>query len=187
MTDCAVWMRVSTEDQSTRNQEPDIDTFAKARGLNITSTYVLHDSAWKNGGGEEYRMTLKRLLDDAWQGKFSVVVVWALDRIVRAGAEDALRIVRQLRERGCTLISVKESWLNGSSEVQDVLLAFAGWLAQQESQRRSERVRAGIQRRMAEDPTFRPGRQAGARDRKPRRRSGYYARQERLREMGGAA
>ena len=97
--------------------------------------------------GGEYRRTLKQALDDAHQGKFAVIVVWALDRITREGAEGALRIIRQFRERGCAVVSVKESWLNGSPEVQDVLVAFAGWMAQQESLARSERIRAGLERR----------------------------------------
>ena len=47
-------------------------------------------------------------MDDAHKGEFSVLVVWALDRIVRAsGAETALRIIRQFRERGCTVVSVR--------------------------------------------------------------------------------
>jgi hypothetical protein len=53
-----------------------------------------------------------------------------LDRIVRddeSGAEAALRIFRQFRQRGCMVVSVRESWLNGSPEVQDILIAFAGW------------------------------------------------------------
>ena len=77
--------------------------------------------------------------------------MWALDRLTREGAEGALRLIRQFRERGCTLLSVQESWLNGSPEIQDVLVSFAGWMAQQESQRRSERVRAGLARRRAEN------------------------------------
>jgi hypothetical protein len=53
-----------------------------------------------------------------------------LDRIVRddeSGAEAALRIFRQFRQRGCMVVSVRESWLNGSPEVQDILIASAGW------------------------------------------------------------
>ena len=45
------------------------------------------------------------------------------------------------------MVSVKESWLNGSPEIQDVLVAFAGWMAEQESARRSERIKAGLARR----------------------------------------
>jgi DNA invertase Pin-like site-specific DNA recombinase len=63
--------------------------------------------------------------------------------------------------------------------VQDVLVAFAGWMAQQESGRRSERIRAGLARRRSEGKSV--GRQPGAADRKPRKRSGYVARWERER------
>lgn len=70
-------------------------------------------------------------------------------------------------------MSVQESWLNGSPEVQDVLVAFAGWMAQQESRRKSERIRAGLERRRAEGKPV--GLRAGAVDKKPRKRSGYVA------------
>lgn len=176
----AVWLRVSTGHQETDNQVPDVDRFTAHHGYQVTETYTVSDSAWKDGGGPEYRRTLKRAMDDAHAGKFSVLVVWSLDRIVREGAEDALRIFRQFRQRGCIIVSVKESWLNGAPEVQDILIAFAGWMAQQESARRSERIRAGLARRQAEGKPV--GRQQGATDTKPRKRSGYVARWERERE-----
>ena len=102
-----------------------------------------------------------------------MLVVWALDRITREGAEGALRIIRQFKQRGCTVVSVRESWLNAAPEVQDVLVAFAGWMAQQESRRRSERIRAGLELRRAEGKPV--GRQPGARDKAPRKRTGYVA------------
>ena len=51
-----------------------------------------------------------------------------------------------------------------------MLVAFAGWMAQQESRRRSEPIRAGLERRQAEGKPV--GRQPGSADNKPRRRSG---------------
>ena len=92
------------------------------------------------------------MLDDAWAGKFKVLIVWSLDRICRDGAESALRIIRQLRERGCILVSVKESWLNGSPEIQDVLVAFAGWMAQRESASGSERAELASRGRWPRTP-----------------------------------
>jgi len=89
-------------------------------------------------------------------------------------AEDVLRIVRQFRERSCILPSVKESWLNSSPEVQQLLLAFAGWMAQRESAQRSERVRAAIARKKAKGT--RTGRGP---DQSTRRKSGYFAREAR--------
>jgi putative DNA-invertase from lambdoid prophage Rac len=172
---CAVWFRVSSEDQYSANQVPDVKQFTAHHGYRVACRYTVSDSAWKNGGGEEYRATLQAAMDDAWAGKFSVLIVWALDRIVREGAEDALRIFRQFRERGCVILSVRESWLNGSPEVQDILIAFAGWVAERESARRSERTRAGMARAKAEGKRI-GGRKPGAKDRKPRRTEGYRRR-----------
>jgi len=174
--EAAAFYRVSTGHQDSANQVPDVEQFAGHHGYTISTTYTISDSAWKSGGGAEYKKALQQALDDAHAGKFKVLVVWALDRIVRddeSGAEAALRIIRQFRQRGVTVVSVKESWLNGAPEVQDVLIAFAGWQGQMESQRRSERIRAGLARRRAEGLPV--GRKPGARDKTPRKRSGYYA------------
>ncbi|HET9081345.1 MAG TPA: recombinase family protein [Trebonia sp.] len=148
--------------------------FAAHHGYALAARYKVSESAWNGGKDDgEYRRIMQQALHDAWAGKFSVLIVWALDRITREGAEGALRIIRRFRERGCTVVSVKESWLNGSPEVQDVLVAFAGWMAQQESARRSERIKAGLARRRAEGKPV--GRQAGAADKGQRKRAGYVA------------
>jgi DNA invertase Pin-like site-specific DNA recombinase len=176
VTGAALWLRVSAGHQDSGNQVPDVERFAAHHGYQITGRYLVSDSAWKNGGGPEYRKALRQALDDAHAGKFSVLIVWALDRIVRddeSGAEAALRIFRQFRQRGCTVVSVKESWLNGAPEVQDILIAFAGWMASRESARRSERIKTGLAKRSAEGKPV--GRQPGAADKKPRRRAGYVA------------
>lgn len=174
VTTAAVWMRVSTDEQRTENQWPELERFAKHHGYAIGPIYELDDSAW-NGGkdGGEYKAMLRRALDEAWQGRYKVFIVWALDRLTRGGAEDALRLIRQFRERGCTVVSVRESWLNASPEVQDVLVAFAGWMGEQESRRRSERIRAGLARRKAEGLPIGGAVSRRGPDRKPRRTEGY--------------
>ena len=175
----AVWVRVSTQEQEAGNQVPAIEAFASQHGHEIAIRYVLDDdacgsrqSAWSDGA--DYRAALKCALDDAWQGKYQVLIVWALDRLTRRGAEDALRLIRKFRECGVAVVSVQESWLNGSPEVQDLLVSFAGWQAQQESKRQSERVKAGLARRKAKGlPVGRqPGAKAKARyTRAPRKRA----------------
>jgi DNA invertase Pin-like site-specific DNA recombinase len=172
----AAWFRVSTGHQEADNQVPDVDLFAGHHGYEIGLRYEVTDTAWKNGGGREYQRALRQALADAHAGRFKVLIVWALDRIVRdeeGGAEAALRIMRQFRQAGVMVVSVKEPWLNGSREVQDVLVAFAGWMAERESARRSERIRNGLERRRAEGLPV--GRQPGAADKKRRKRAGYVA------------
>jgi DNA invertase Pin-like site-specific DNA recombinase len=178
-TDAAAWYRVSTYHQDADNQVPDVEQFAAHRDYRLARKFEVADSAFKNGGGPRYKREYAAMLQAAHRGEFKVLIVWALDRIIRdedGGAEAALRLVRQLRQRGCVVVSVKEDWLNGSSEVQDVLLAFAGWRAQEESRLKSLRVKAGVAKRRAAGLPV--GRLPGAKDRVPRRRSGYVARWE---------
>jgi len=55
-------------------------------------------------------------------------------------------------------------------------MAFAGWMAQQKPRRRSERIKAGLERRKAQGLPV--GRQPGAVDKSKTKRSGYVARYE---------
>jgi putative DNA-invertase from lambdoid prophage Rac len=180
MTKAAIWIRVSTAHQATENQVPDLEKFAAHRGYEIVERYELSESAW-NGGKDsgEYRAAMQRALDSAWRGDFKVLIVWALDRLTRQGAEGTLRILRQFRERGCIVVSVQESWLNAAPEIQDVLVSFAGWVAQQESSRRSKRIKAGLARRVAEGKPVGGAVSHRGKDRKPRQTTGYVQAWER--------
>ena len=66
-------------------------------------------------------------------------------------------------------MSVQEPWLNGSDATTELLAALAAWMAKQESARHSARIRAGLEKRRAAGLPV-GGRQAGAKDRKPRKR-----------------
>ena len=169
MRNCAVWMRVSTGDQNTQNQEREILAFCDAHGLTIVRRFVVHDSAWQNGsGGSEYRAALAGALDGAWRGEYGVLVVWSLDRLTRLGIEATLRTLREFADRDCVVLSIHEPWLNGSDAVVGLLRSVWAWMAEAESARRSERTRAGLERARASG--VRLGRPPGAQDKKPRRR-----------------
>ena len=75
-----------------------METFAVQHCLELAASCTVSDPAWKNVGGAEHKKTLQKAPDDAHAGKFSELVVWALDRIEREGAEDAPRIFRQFRQ-----------------------------------------------------------------------------------------
>ena len=166
----AIWARVSTDHQTEQNQIPDLERFCEHHGYEITKRYLLSDTSAFNGA---HRATLKAMLDDAWRGEFSVLVCWAADRVSRGGIEELLALIRQLRERHCTLASVREPWLNGSDATTELLVAISAWVAQQESQRRSERIKAGLARRRAEGKPIGGAVSKRGKDRKPRKREGY--------------
>jgi DNA invertase Pin-like site-specific DNA recombinase len=177
-TRAAVWARVSTDEQDTGNQLAALRQLAQQRGFDIAKEYVLEESAW-NG---KHRLALNAALHDARSGNFTVLLVWALDRLSREGIEQTLATIRQFRERGVRVLSLQENWTDGPPEMQDLLTSFFAWMAQQESNRRSERVKSGLARRRSEGLPV--GRQLGAKDKRQRKRSGYYARWERTRHTG---
>lgn len=89
-----------------------------------------------------------------------MIVVWAVDRICREGIEELLKLIRELRERHATLVSIQEPWLNGSDATTELLAGIAAWVAHQESARCSERIKLGLARRRAE------GKPVGSRERR---------------------
>jgi DNA invertase Pin-like site-specific DNA recombinase len=181
---CAIWARVSTADQHTANQLAELHAWATNRGLTVAAEYVTEDSAWQakggNGKGADFDRTRAALLDGARLGRYTVVLVWAIDRLSRRGIEDTLAVMRRLYAADCDIWSHQEPWLATSEpRMRELLVSFMAWVAEQESARRSQRIKAGLARRKAEGRPV--GRQPGAVDTKPRRRSGYVARWERER------
>src|SRR6516225_5705784 len=171
---CAIWARVSTDEQESGNQLAVLRAEAARRDLDVAAEYVLEGlSAWTGA----HRAQLRQALDDARAGRYDVLLVWALDRLERGGIEPTLRAMRQLRERGVQVVSLQEPWTDASGEMGELLTAVMAWVARMESQRRSERVRAGLARRKAQGLPV--GRRPGAKDTRTRKRSGYMARWER--------
>jgi putative DNA-invertase from lambdoid prophage Rac len=110
-----------------------------------------------------------------------VLLCWALDRISREGVEVTLGILRRFHAAGAPVWSLRESWTETADpHMAELLASIYAWMAKAESTRRSERTKAGLARRRAEGKPV--GRQPGAKDTRPRKRSGYVARWERERE-----
>lgn len=166
----ALYLRVSTTEQDTANQLPALEGYAKRHDLDIAKVYSESETAWKDG----HQAQLIELLDDARLGKFQVLLVWALDRLSRGGALPILKLVDQLKYHGVKVISYQESWTEAPGELAEVLYAICGWVAKTESQRRSERTKAGLERIKANGKVL--GRPQGSKDKGKRRRRGYLLR-----------
>lgn len=133
----AIYLRVSTAIQTTECQRPDVDRLVAASGYNVVATYEEQASAAK------YRPEFERMMVDARAGKFTVLVVWALDRFGRSMAGN-VRDVIELDKIGVRIVSVKEPWMNTDGPVRELLVAIFSWVAQQERERLIERTKAGI-------------------------------------------
>ena len=165
----AVDLRVSSNEQSTDNQYPALEAYAKNRSYEIVRVYEEEESAWKSGHQRE----LANLMADARQRRFQAVLVWALDRLSREGALAILSLVQKLSACGVKVLSYQEAWTEAPGELAELLYALTGWVARMESQRRSERTKAGLARVKAQGKCL--GRPPGSKDKRKRRRRPRFA------------
>jgi putative DNA-invertase from lambdoid prophage Rac len=176
----AIWARVSTAEQHTDNQVVALRDWASGRGLDVVREFITEDSAWSakagNGRGAEFDQKRSDLLEGARLGRYHVVLTWGVDRLSRRGAEDMLRYVRRLTDTGCRLWSLKDPWVESTADpmTRELLFSVFATIARFESERRSERIKAGLARRKADGKPV-GGRKPGSKDRKPRATEGYVA------------
>ena len=162
----AIYARVSTDEtkQDINNQLEPLRKYASSLNFEISKEYVDYAS-----GGDSNRPQFQAMLNDARKHEFDLILIWALDRFSREGILNTLNYLEVLRKHNVALKSLQESWLDTrSSGMGELLLAIFSWVAQQERQRMSERIKAGLKK----------AKNVGKRgkDKRQRKKSGYYQR-----------
>ena len=155
-----LYARVSKADQSQdpENQLQQLRHYARALGGKVVKEYVDFES-----GGSSQRESFWDMLDDADNGKFDEILVWALDRFSREGILNMSAYIQRLKESGVNLRSLREPWLSIADDgAGEVLLMFMSWMAAQEKKRIGERTRAGLEK--ARKQGRYPGRPRGSKD-----------------------
>lgn len=142
----AIYVRVSTDRQTTENQLPELQRMAAARGHTDATVFSEVES------GAKRRPVLEQLIAAAKRGKYRTIYVWALDRLGRGGALEALSLLEDLARANVAVVSAQEHWLDTSRDnpLRDVLIAFSATLARMERDRLITRTKAGIARYRAE-------------------------------------
>lgn len=161
-----LYVRVSSEVQTVKNQELELRRYAKLRKYAVVAVYS--DNVTDHRSGETERPGFGKLMHDARVRKFDRVLVWSLDRISRRGIGPVFTVLGQLRACGVGWESLQEPWATDAGPAGEVLLAVLAWASAQERKRISERTRAAMARRKALGLPM--GRPKGSRDRRPRRR-----------------
>lgn len=138
-TKAAAYLRVSTDGQTVDNQRPELVELARARRLDVVRWYEEQASAAKR------RPVFDQVLADAHAGRFSVLLIWALDRFGRSMAGN-VNAVLELDRKGVRVVSVRESWLDVDGPVRPLLIAIFSWVAEQERAQLVARTKAGIER-----------------------------------------
>ena len=146
------------------NQLTALRNYAKILGGEVIGKYI--DIA---SGRTANRPQFQRMLRDAEKHKFDLLLVWSLDRFSREGILNTLAYLEKLKRNGVAIKSLQEPWLDTRDETMgNLLIAIFSWVAEQERRRISERTKEGLKK----------AKNVGKRgkDKKPRRKSGYYLR-----------
>lgn len=93
-----------------------------------------------------YRPGYEDMMTWVREGRLDVVVVFALSRLTRQGAREALRIHGEMQDHGVGLVSTTEPFINTSHDNPFSVAFFAliAALAEQESRNKSEFIRAAF-------------------------------------------
>lgn len=142
---CALYLRVSTEDQTLETQRHELEHEAQRRGWEVVGAYAEKISGKARARKRTRASELGKLMHDASLKRFGVVLVWSLDRFGRSLLE-VLELVQELEHAGCGFASLKESVIDTSRRHASdrLILAVLGAVAEFERNRLVERTRAGM-------------------------------------------
>jgi DNA invertase Pin-like site-specific DNA recombinase len=133
----AIYVRVSTQDQSTEMQERDLKDYARSRGWSVA---IYQDKG--ESGAKVTRPALARLLNDARHRKVEVVLVWTLDRLARSLLQ-LLSLSEEFQSLGVDLVVYRQN-LDTSVPAGRLTYAVLSAVAEFERELLRERVRAGL-------------------------------------------
>jgi DNA invertase Pin-like site-specific DNA recombinase len=104
-------------------------------------------------GAKRDRPELNRMLSELQEG--DTVLIVAIDRLSRS-TKDLLDIVQVIKDKGASLKSISDAWLDTSSDnpMSEFLLTVMGALGQMERQMITQRVKEGVKVAMAKGVKF---------------------------------
>ena len=139
----ALYARISKDKsgQDTENQLAQLRSFCAASGWTITAEYIDRVS-----GKHSDRERFKAMFAAASRREFDFLVTWALDRLSREGVAKTFEHIKVLRGYGIEYVSFTEPHFRTTGPAGELMIAVAAWIAEQEHQRISERVRAGLEK-----------------------------------------
>lgn len=146
----AIYTRVSTSQQSTRSQKPDLKRWIDSQNPDtLGQVKWFHDSATGKNMDRPGWQKLEKAIDT---GQVHKLVVWRLDRLGRTAA-GLCKLFEDLQAKRVRLVSLKDAIDLGTASgrlMANMLASVAAF----ETELRGERVRAGQQAAKAAGKTW---------------------------------
>jgi DNA invertase Pin-like site-specific DNA recombinase len=142
MKRAVLYLRVSTIEQTTANQERELREIATRMGCEIVKVYKDHGIS--GAKGRDKRPAFDALCRDAAQRQFDMVMAWSVDRLGRS-LQDLVGFLSELHALRIDLF-LHQQGLDTTTPAGKALFQMMGVFAEFERSIIAERVRSGIKR-----------------------------------------
>ncbi len=138
----ALYLRVSTSDQTTENQRRELEAVAARHGWDIVA--VLKDEGISGSKGRDKRPGFDRLCQGIARKEFDQIAAWSVDRLSRS-LQDLIAFLGELRAKGIDLY-LHQQGLDTATPAGKAMFQMLGVFAEFERAMIVERVKAGLSR-----------------------------------------
>lgn len=145
-----IYLRVSTDSQSTDNQRRVLLEVAERSGWEVVA--IFEDAGISGSKSRDQRPAFDALLKAVARSEIQMVVAWSVDRLGRS-LHDLVAFLADLQAKGCDLYLHQQS-LDTSTPTGRATFAMAGIFAELERSQISARVKMGQQRARANGVRF---------------------------------
>src|SRR5262249_36988759 len=136
----ALYLRVSTDEQSTERQERELTEAAARAGHEVVQVYA--DNGISGSKGRDGRPAFDRLHRDATRRKFDVVMAWSVDRLGRS-LQDLVGFLNHLHALKIDLY-LHQQGLDTTTPTGKAMFQMMGVFAEFERAMIVERVKSGM-------------------------------------------
>ena len=150
MRQVALYTRVSTDRQTTENQERELRTIASRAGWDVVKVY--RDEGMSGAKGRDERPAFDALCKDAARRQFDMVMAWSVDRLGRS-LQDLIGFLSELHALGIDLM-LHQHGLGTTTPAGKAMFQMMGVFAEFERAMIRERVKAGLERPRAQGKTL---------------------------------
>jgi len=137
-----VYLRVSTLDQTTANQERELRAVAERMGCDIVKVYKDHGVS--GAKGRDKRPQFDAMCKDAARRQFDMVMAWSVDRLGRS-LQDLVGFLSDIHALKIDLY-LHQQGIDTATPVGKAMFQMMGVFAEFERAMIQERVRAGLAR-----------------------------------------
>jgi DNA invertase Pin-like site-specific DNA recombinase len=138
----ALYLRVSTSEQTTKNQRRELQAIAKRHGWQVSA--VFEDAGISGAKGRGKRPGLDALLKGVARKEFDIVAAWSVDRLGRS-LQDLIELLGELHSKGVDLY-LHQQGIDTTTPAGKAMFQMMGVFAEFERAIIQERIKAGLAR-----------------------------------------